>query len=332
MMLAGLALMLLPATPLAAQDTARVNWITFHSPAMAGNLEGNAAQRGAYVVTPPGYDEHSERRYPVVYFLHGYWATPKMYEEMLDLGTAVTQAAASGNDVIVVLPDGHSRHGGGMYSSSPTTGNYEGFVAQDLVAQIDSRYRTIADPASRGLAGHSMGGYGTLRIAMKHPGIFSSIYGMSSCCLTPRVITAQEAARVDALTPAEQDALGFGEKTTLASLSVWSPDPSNPPNYWYSGLKDGVIDPLVQARMAANAPAAMLAQYVPALKSYEAIMLDIGDKDFLMQDNLTLKRELERFGVPFGWEIYEGDHGNRIAARFRSHVLPFFALHLDRRD
>ena len=61
-----------------------------------------------------------------------------------------------------------------MYSTSPTTGDWERFVAEDLVAYIDGQYRTLANRMSRGLAGHSMGGYGALRIGMKRPDVFSA--------------------------------------------------------------------------------------------------------------------------------------------------------------
>ena len=78
--------------------------------------------------------------------------------------------------MIVVLPDSKTVHNGSMYSSSVTTGDFEGFVAHDLVAYIDAHYRTIANRTSRGLARHSMGGYGAARISMKHPDVFASVY------------------------------------------------------------------------------------------------------------------------------------------------------------
>jgi enterochelin esterase-like enzyme len=62
--------------------------------------------------------------------------------------------------MIVVLPDSKTAHNGSMYSSSVTTGDFERFIAQDLVAYIDAHYRTIPERASRGLVGHSMGGCG----------------------------------------------------------------------------------------------------------------------------------------------------------------------------
>src|SRR5207248_7222146 len=68
-------------------------------------------------------------------------------------------------------------------SSSVTIGDWENFIADDLVSYVDSHYRTISNRASRGLGGHSMGGYGTIRIGMKRPDVFSSMYIMSACCL-----------------------------------------------------------------------------------------------------------------------------------------------------
>ena len=73
-----------------------------------------------------------------------------------------------------------------MYSSSVTTGDFEEFIAQDLVAFVDAHYRSIPGRSSRGLVGHSMGGYGATRIGMKHADVFGSLYIMSPCCLSPR--------------------------------------------------------------------------------------------------------------------------------------------------
>src|SRR5689334_10341436 len=88
--------------------------------------------------------------------------------------------------MIVVLPDSKTVHNGSMYSSSVTTGDFEHYVARDVVSYIDAHYRTIASRDSRGLVGHSMGGYGATRIGMKHADVFGSLYIMSPCCLSPR--------------------------------------------------------------------------------------------------------------------------------------------------
>jgi S-formylglutathione hydrolase len=89
---------------------------------------------------------------------------PATADKLMNSGTV--------HEMILVHPDAHTLYAGSMYSDSPTTGNGEDYITHDLVAYIDSHYRTITTPESRGLAGHSMGGYGTLRLAMKYPGIF----------------------------------------------------------------------------------------------------------------------------------------------------------------
>ena len=316
--LSALGVVALTASPAAAQEKARIEWKTFHSKAMEGNLEGNSADRGAFVVTPPGYDQHPEKRYPVVYFLHGYWATPQMYQETMKFDEAVDEAARAGNEVIMVIPDGHSKLKGGFYSSSPTVGNYEAFVGEDLVKWVDATYRTVAKREARGLSGHSMGGYGTMRLAMKYPQTFSSIYAMSACCLSPMKVDEAGARKIEAMTEEDIAKADFGGLAQLSTLATWSPDPTKPPKYVDTGLKtDGTIDPLVP-------------QYLPALRQMKAIGLEVGDKDFLFNDNTALNAELTTYGVAHGWETYDGDHGNRIPERIRTKLLPFFAQHLAR--
>lgn len=332
-LLAGAAaLAAFAAVPAGAQDEARLNWVEVHSPAIEGNLEGNSAARKVLVVTPPGYDENPGKRYPVVYFLHGYWAPVEAQQAGFKLHEAVQAAAEAGNALIMVMPDGFSKLRGGFYSSSPTVGDYESFVADDLVAWVDANYRTIPERASRGLAGHSMGGYGTARIAMKRPEVFSSIYMMSACCLDPMQMTPEQARAIEAMTPEQVAGAQFGQLAPVSTLATWSPDPTDDGFLKvYTGLRpDGTIDPLVNQRLAANSPVVLIPQYLPALNALEAFAMDIGDKDFLLEGNRLFRAELDRFGVEYGFELYEGDHGNRIAERIRTEVLPFFGQHLDK--
>jgi hypothetical protein len=73
----------------------------------------------------------------------------------------------------------------------------------------------------------------------------------------------------------------------------------------------------------------MVDQYVPSLKRYRAIALDVGNADPLRADNLNLDAALTRLRVAHEFEQYEGDHGNRVRERFGAKVLPFFSRHLD---
>jgi S-formylglutathione hydrolase FrmB len=309
---------------------ARTDKIKVHGASLEGNLEGNSPDRDVYVFLPPSYDSNPNKRYPVVYFLHGYSVGADAYDGLAKFQEAVDQAAAAGNELILVMPDVLTKFKGAMFSASPTTGDFEKYVAHDLVGYVDGNYRTIAHADSRGLSGHSMGGYGTLKIAEKYPGIFSSIYAMAPCCLSPANMTVEQVQSVVDLT-AEQVAAGQGFALVApAQLSAWAPDPKNPPYYVSTTIKDGAVDPLLNARLHANSPLVMLPQYVPALKALEAIRVEVGDKDFLLGDDTWMHEELDRFGVAHEWKIFEGDHGNRVNARIRSELLPFFGAHLDK--
>ena len=104
-----------------------------------------------FVYLPPSYARETLRRYPVVYFLHGYAAKAEAYVRLLGLPQAADSAMAGGiREMIIVLPDAFTVYSGSMYSSSPTTGDWEGYVSRDLVAYIDAHYRTLAASGSRG--------------------------------------------------------------------------------------------------------------------------------------------------------------------------------------
>jgi S-formylglutathione hydrolase FrmB len=323
--MATLLLGSLVATAATAQGT--LQQIKVHGPALEGNLEGNAAERDVFVYLPAGYAD-SSKRYPVVYFLHGYGATAEIYVNgVLQLPGSADQAIAAGaQEAIIVVPDASSNYGGSMYSNSPTIGDWESFIAQDLVNYIDSNYRTLATRDSRGLSGHSMGGYGTLRIGMKHPEVFSALYAMSSCCLmntapNQETVATQEQRMADGEV---KGARGFAN-APLAQAAAWAPNPQNAPYYFDFPYKEGEAQPLVAAKWTANSPLVFVDQYVPALQQYKGIVLDVGDKDGLEATNTQLDAALTRLSVAHGYEIYDGDHGNRIGERFVSKLLPFFS-------
>ena len=166
--------------------------------------------------------------------------------------------------MILVMPNAYTIYQGSMFSNSATTGDWEGYVTHDLVAYIDTHYRTIATPAGRGLAGHSMGGYGTIRLAMKYPDVYSSIYILSACCLTANLNPQGQAfAQAEAVhTQDEAAKLARGPITMLAEAAAWSPNPKNPPFFFDLPVKDGKVQPAVAARWVANAPLAIIDQYI----------------------------------------------------------------------
>jgi enterochelin esterase-like enzyme len=307
--------------------------ITIHASSVEGNLEGNAVERDVLVFLPPSYAKEPNRRYPVVYALHGYSIGAEQWSHEIHAPQTIEGAFANGaGEMIVVLPDSKTLHNGSMYSGSVTTGDFENFIARDVVAYIDAHYRTIPERRSRGLAGHSMGGYGATRIGMKHADVFGSLYIMSPCCLSPRSVGPANAEMSKALeevkTPADAAKLPFFARAQLASAAAWSPNPKNPPLFLDLPTKAGEPQAAVLARWAANAPLAFIDQYIGAIRRYDAIAIDVGDQDGLRTDTARLHDVLDAYGIKNSFEVYAGDHTNKLGDRFQNHVLPFFGAHL----
>jgi S-formylglutathione hydrolase FrmB len=317
--------------PVANARPAIVERIKIHGQALEGNLEGDAVDRDAIVFLPPGYNQSRTRRYPVVYALHGYSIGAEQWSGEIHVPQTIEGAFAKGaHEMIVVLPDSKTVHNGSMYSSSVTTGDFENYVARDVVSYVDAHYRTIPVRESRGLVGHSMGGYGATRIGMKHADVFGSLYIMSPCCLSARGSgggrgpnPANDEALAAVRTAADSAKLPFGLRAQLASAAAWSPNPGNPP--LFLDLPSGDKEQTVLAKWAANAPLAFIDQYIPGLRRYRAIAIDVGDQDGLRTDTTKLHETLDRYGIANTFEIYPGTHTSDVAVRFQEHVMPFFS-------
>jgi len=256
--------------------------------------------------------------------------------------TAEGAFAKGAQEMIVVLPDSKTVYNGSMYSSSVTSGDFERFIYHDVVEYVDAHYRTIPERTSRGLVGHSMGGYGASRIGMKHSDVFGALYIMSPCCLSPmggggpgpadrmkEMAIANEKKVAEAKSPADLAAQspGFGA-AQFATAAAWAPDPKNPPLYFDLPTKDGVAVPEIQAKFAANAPLVFVDQYIINLKQYRAIAMDVGDQDGLRVDAGKLHDIFDKYGIGNNFEIYAGTHTSAVADRFQNHVIPFFSKNL----
>ena len=321
--------------PPAPSQRGTVERVKVHGKSLEGNLEGDSPDRDVSIYLPPSYEKNKKQRYPVVYLLHGYtdnddnWFGAKHI--FVDAPLAIDRAIAAGaREMIVVMPNAYTVYMGSMYSNSAATGDWESFIVNDLVAYVDAHYRTIPGRASRGLSGHSMGGYGTVRIGMKYPQAFSSLYAMSACCLAPNSNlvnpTMDKAAAIKSA--ADLAKADFGTRAMAASAAAWSPDPKNPPLYYDLPVADGKVLPEVAARWDANAPLAMLDQYVTNLKEIHAIALDVGTKDTLLASVQELDARLTLFGVLHTFETYDGNHISGIQERLEQKVIPFFSANL----
>ncbi len=340
------------ATPAAAGTVVNE---TVHSAALEGNLLGNSPDRNVTIYLPPGYAKGTTR-YPVVYLLHGFLGTNKAWTneaQWADAPKAMDRLIAAGKirEMIVVMPDGSNKLLGSFFTNSLATGNWEDFITQDLRRYVDSKYRTIPLARARGIAGHSMGGYGAIKLAMKHPEIYGAVYGLSACCLElGDTFSAKNTAWEKALSfkTVEDVSAAFAEwgKTRgqgspdlfpalvyTALAGAWSPNPARPPLYLDFPVeqRDGARVPVesIAAAWQANMPIPMLGQFRSSLAQLHAIAFDVGRQDGLINDNRHLDQALTRNNIPHQYEEYEGDHVHGIATRTETKVLPFFSRALD---
>jgi enterochelin esterase-like enzyme len=168
-------------TPISAEPTRET--LTLPAPSLDGNLLGDPSEVHVAVETPASYSTDMTRRYPVVCFLAGYDEDAAV----ASIGTELDRLVAAGKapEMILVAVSGDNALGGSFYVDSPVAGHWASAVVDDVVGAIDDRYRTLPGPASRGIAGFSMGGYGALALAMAHPDVFGAVYALSPGLFAP---------------------------------------------------------------------------------------------------------------------------------------------------
>jgi len=317
----------------------RVERIKVHGKSLEGNLSGDAPDRDVSIFLPPSYQSEKNRRYPVVYMLHGFTDDDARWfgftKHWINFPEVIDKALAGGEtrEMIVVMPNAFTRFKGSMYSNSVTVGDWESFITKDLISYIDAHYLTLPQAASRGLAGHSMGGYGTMRLGMKTADVYSSIYALSPCCMDPSRPNPEMkdlAKKLEAIkTDEEVKTLSFIPLTILARAAAWSPNPKNPPFFIDLPLRDGEVVPEILARQNANTTLVAIHQHIPNLRLLKAIGIDAGTKDASISAATSeLDKVLTDYGIAHFYESYDGDHLNRIAERLQTKTLPFFSQNL----
>jgi S-formylglutathione hydrolase len=303
-----------------------------HSVALEHNLLGDSPDRSLHIYLPPSYAT-SVRRYPVVYFLHGYGSNYRGGEEKPAILDRIF-AAGTVREMIFVFPDGDNRLQGSFYTDSATTGNFEQYITQEIVGYVDAKYRTLRMPASRGLVGHSMGGNGALRLAMKHPDVYGVVYALNPCCM----IWADEFSFSNSawtITLAmhsldDFELAPFLSRSFMATGAAWSPG-QRPPFFADLPVRivDGKLAPVEQvaARWLAEMPVALVDHYRDNLRDLRGVGFDVGLRDapHIITGSRLFSDALSRNGIEHQYEQYEGDHNNRVNSRFATRVLPFLS-------
>jgi len=312
------------------------------SDALANNTLGLPAAGMFEVYLPPSYESDEERRFPVLYLLHGIGGTSRDWTAQ---GTTIQHvmderiAAGSVPEFLVVMPTAMTTFGGSFYVNSPVNGRWEDYLALELVPYIDEQFRTKPDRMARGIAGHSMGGYGALRLALDHPELFAQVLALSPACLDviddlgpSNPAWAEIAGYRDVPALLEQARKGnVYPMSLLAVAAAFSPDLGGSPFPvdlpFHEGPNGIEAEPGPLARWKASAIVPSVTSHVAALRRLRLLYVDYGFVDRFphIPDGVEeLHRILVDQHVPHIVEGYEGTHNSELWARLASRVLPLF--------
>ena len=314
--------------PAGAGARGRIVVETVHSQALRGNAIGDTADRKVTIHLPASYDREPARRYPVVYLLHGATSDPREWldgtYQGMDLGDELDRVAGDA-EYIVVMPLADNRFGGSFYVNSAAFGRWEDFVTKELVAFVDAEFRTLPTRQSRGLAGQSMGGFGALYLAGRHPDTFGHVYAMSPCCLALVGDLARDSARWKSPPHGWLQAMSmaFADGKDLDAATGSAPLP------FVTG-RDGVVRevPAVVHAWQGYMPLDRLKRDPAPYRRLCSIGLDAGLQDQIPSVTLGatgFSRELDRDGIPHAFATFNGTHTDHTRERFETALIPFFA-------
>ena len=305
------------------------------SPGLAGNALGDSPVRRTLVYLPPSYARDTVRRYPVVYLLHGATSVPEEWVDGsyqgMNLAVVLDSLIAAGviPELIVVMPNADNRLGAGFYANSPATGNWEDFVVRDVVGHVDRKYRTLARRSQRALVGHSMGGFGALAIAFRHPSQFGLVYALSPCCIgfVGRFGPTAPGWPMLATTTRWQDApprvnllLGMA-----AALDGSRTDPRLFAELPFTVAGSGAATPdaAVQARWLAKMPPDLASAMARRGDRPPAIVMESGSEEReLLEGVAVLRARLDSLRIQYADTTFTGGHIDRVRERFTRHILP----------
>jgi S-formylglutathione hydrolase FrmB len=320
--------------PWSYEPAGRFEEHVFESDALRGNALGDPPERPLWVYLPPGYDEEPERRYPSVYMIQGLTGQLDMWRNRSPFRRNFPELAddlfARGEapPCVVVWVDAWTSLGGSQFLDSPGTGRYHTYLCEEIVPWVDERYRTLATPEHRGIAGKSSGGYGAMVTPMLRPDLFGGLAthagdALFENCYLPEFRDAVRALRDSYDGSFDKFWEDFRSRPALAKssdhilLNTWCMAAC------YSADEDGTVRlpfdvatgellPEVWERWLEWDPVRMARKRGDALRSLRAVYIDSGTRDewFLDLGAEAFRREVEAAGVSdVRFELFDAAHG-----------------------
>jgi putative tributyrin esterase len=264
-------------------------------------------QKRLLVYLPPSYERERAQRYPVAFYLHGAWGAEDDWVTLGHIDRAMDSLIAAGlPEMIVVLPDGDD----GWYTTWNALNNmavcradtrrpepaetycvpwpkYDEYVARELVAHVDSSYRTLAQREHRGIGGLSMGGYGAVSLALRYPDVFAAAASHSGV-LSPRYAGAVPYASPTRYAPTVE---ALRSRYSPALWALMQPAFGRDTTGWRAR------DPVVYAR-----------QLLGARERAPALFVDVGRDDPFLEQNRAFRADLRALGIRMRYAEWPGKH------------------------
>ena len=330
----------------------RIETLRFASKLLEGNQLGDPNERDVLVYVPAAYD--GQARFPAVMVLPGY---PSTHRSLLNydawkptLPERFDRCVADGRSgpALLVMPDAMTRWGGSQYLDSPSTGRYQSYLADEVVAAVDGAFRTIPRREARAVVGTSSGGFGALRLALDRPDVFAAVgshagdaaFEVSLRPMFTRAAIALEQAGGPAafaravpetgpVAPSDHDVAFL-----LACAAAYAPDPDGPLPHGRLPftLATATLIPEVWRGWLAHDPLERLLTTPGALGSMRAIYLDAGSRDEygLQFAARSLASAMRERGLSVRHEEFDGSHRG-LGWRYET-SLPWLVSLLDKTD
>ncbi|PWT70850.1 MAG: esterase [Bacteroidetes bacterium] len=227
------------------------------------------------VYLPAGYD-HSDRTYPVVYLLHGFTDDNTGWLQFGEINRFADKAIADGTipPMIIIMPNGDSSF---YVNSFDGKENYEDFFVKEFMPTVEKAFRIKAEKKYRGVAGLSMGGYGSLIYGLKYPDLFAAVGAMSSAMHDDEHMVSMQDEEYNT-TYARMYGIGLKGKDRLSAA-------------WYKNSVLKIVD----------------TKSADELKKVR-YWIDCGDDDYLTIGNCELHIALTEKGIPHEFRMRDGAH------------------------
>jgi S-formylglutathione hydrolase len=312
--------------------------VKVHSQGLENNVFNDAATRNVTVYLPACYEEENEKSFPVIYLLPWENSDNKAWFNIHNgryLQEIMDNCILAGKikPLIVVVPDNKNKLNGSWYTNSAATGNWEDYIVNDVVNYIDAEFRTIPIAEGRGIAGHSMGGYGALKLATKHPGVFCAVYAMNAFVDLNTFINNEYIWKESIDKAISAGSLPTGDQLAdklLAMSAAFAPNLENPP--FFGNLfktTEGKIDNETAEKWLEQDPMQLIASHAGNLKNLKALTIDCSNSDATIYLNSKYSDKLKQNDVPHTFRYYQGNQERLLLDRLREFMLPMFSETLD---